>query len=328
MISIHEVALTSAYMTIYKDADDKSLFYYVPQFSELSKDYNGNLNFGAAYYTGYPNDPSDDFIIVNFGVRGVTPNEEFRKALEELKQTYGETASLQPINPSVNAPKLRSQTPLSCSEINCQSVGSNLYTDLVCSFRLPGQYGINMKNDLTTGIGWSGAIEWRTRAVQPEFEWSISLNWKRVQTHFKSQASIKYWFIKSNISYEVKKLMENGTVKITTRGGNVTQRDEIRKLAEQIAKRLFVASLQPTPFPSHPSGAALCLSINYSRVEEDRVESWHGRDEAYIDHSMGLAVYVKNVPERLFTGFDSKNLIYQGNGDELSQQAIEQINKQ
>ncbi len=329
MLAIHDVALTSAFMTVYKDSDDPNLFYYIPQFAEVAKNTSGNLSFGGGYFQGNQNDPDDDFGLFNFTVRGVAPSKELQKALAELRQNYGPSASLQPVVPTVKTPQLSGISAYPYIALNCQDRGGNLYTDLAGSFSIAGKYARDVMGMMTKGQGWNGQISWTTRAVQPEFEWWITANWKRVQEHFKSQVSVQYWFVKANLGYELQKLQENGTIEIKTRGGTPGEKEKVRKLAEEIAGRLFKRELQPSPFQSHPSGAALCVSLNYSKVVEDKVETWHGRDEGYIDIEMGMAALLTKIPERYFFGFDDDNPLglHPGDGDEgrLPEGILEEI---
>ena len=305
MLLFHEVAKTTDYMTVYKDSDDPSLFYYIPQFAEVSKRNDGELNFGAAFFEKNPNDPNDGFSLYNFGVRGVFPSAELERIKEELEAIYGIPASLQPVNPSVSTPSLTPITNGIYRSITCQKNGGNLYTDLAASFTVDESLEPEFSELVKSGgIGWAGAINYTVLTRRTSFKFKITANWKRVLEHFKTQISVKYWFVKANLSYETQKLIQNGTIKFEIVGGTPSQKEWVTNLTEKIAQRLFVPELKPTPFATHPSGAALCVSVNYSKVEEDKTEIWEGEISDFEEKELGMAAYVRDMPNKLFSNFD------------------------
>ena len=64
-------------------------------------------------------------------------------------------------------------------------------------------------------------------------------------------------------------------------------------------------TISPTPLPDHPSGAAVCFSLNYSKTEEDKTVEWSGSESDFEDKDMGIAVYVRDIPKVYFQGFDA-----------------------
>lgn len=310
-ILIYETAAATNFMTVYRDSDDPKLFYYVPQFAAISKQQNGKLNFGARLFKKNPNDPNDGFSVYNFGVTGVTPSSDFQRVKQELEANYGSGIKLAVVSPDSEHPVLVTLTDGIYRSIKCQARGANLYTDMACSFTVDESMEPDMSKFFqNTNAGWSGEIDFAVRTRKTEFEWKITANWHRIQEHFKSQVSVKYWFVKTNISYETQRLIENDTLKIDIVGGTPGQREKIYTFAERIAQRLFVATLQPSPFPGHPSGAAVCFSLNYSKVEEDKTSVWSGKESAYEIKPLGIAVYVGGIPSSYFSGFEGEPLDY------------------
>jgi hypothetical protein len=73
-------------------------------------------------------------------------------------------------------------------------------------------------------------------------------------------------------------------------------------MAKEIAARLFVESIQPNPLPNHPDGSIVCLSVNYSRVEEDKVTSYHFEEHDIETRQLGMAIVVGGIPDDYFHG--------------------------
>lgn len=305
MLLFHEVARTTDYMTVYRDSDDPRLFYYIPQFAEVAKRNDGRLAFGAVLFKKNPHDPNDGFSLYNFGVRGVYPSAELTRVKADLEAQYGGPASLQPVNPSVATPSLEPITDGIYRSIKCQAKGGNLYTDLAASFTLDESlepsFSTLMKNG---GVGWAGAITYKVLTKRTTFHFKITANWRRVQEHFRSQASVTYWYVNANISYETQKLIQNGTIKIDVTGGTPSDKEKVTSMAEKIAGRLFVQTLQENPLPQSPSGAIFCFSLNYSKIEEDKTEIWEGSYADFEEKELGMAAYVRDIPNEYFVGFD------------------------
>ena len=310
-ILIYETAAATNFMTVYKDSEDPKLFYYVPKFASVSKRQNGKLNFGARLFKKNPNDPNDGFSVYNFGVTGITPSHEFQRVKQELEANYGTGVRLSVVSPDSEHPVLVSLTGGIYRNIKCQARGANLYTDMACSFTVDESMEPDMSKFFQdTDAGWTGEIDFAVRTKKTEFQWKIKANWHRIQEHFKSQATVKYWFVKTNISYETQKLIENDSLVIEIDGGTPSQREKIYTFAEKVAQRLFTPTLQPNPLPGHPSGAAICFSLNYSKVEENRTSEWSGRESAYEIKPLGIAAYVGGIPTDYFSGFDGAALDY------------------
>lgn len=312
MILIYETAAATNFMTVYRDSNDPKLFYYVPKFAEVSKTNTGKLKFGAQLFKRNPNDPNDGFAVYNFGVTGVTPSSDFQAVVAALEANYGTGIKLAVVSPDTSAPKLVTLTEGIYRNIKCQANGANLYTDLACSFTIDESLEPDMKNFFTsTQVGWAGEIDFVVRTKKTSFDWKITANWHRIQEHFRSQVSVKYWFVSANISYETQRLIENDTLHIEMTGGTPSQKEKIYTFAERIAQRLFVPTLQENPMPGHPSGSAVCFSLNYSKIEEDKTSVWSGTEADFEDKPMGIAVYVGGIPDSYFSGYDGKALDYE-----------------
>ena len=310
-ISIYDTAASNDFMTVYRDAHDPKLFYYIPQFAEVARRQNGKLNFGAQLFAKNANDPNDGFAVYNFGVTGVTPSSELTRVKQQLETEYGPGAKLAVISPDSEAPTLTAHNEGIYRSLNCQARGANLYTDLACSFTIDESMEPDMSNFFQdTSAGWAGSISFAVRTTKTEFAWRVTANWHRIQDHFRSQLSVKYWFINANLSYETQRLIENDMLHIEIDGGTPSQKEQVQTFAEKIAQRLFVPTIQPNPLPAHPRGARICFSLNYSRVEEDRRSEWTGSERSYEVKPLGIAAYVGDIPAEYFSGYDTGGLTY------------------
>lgn len=311
-ILIYDTIGTSNFMTLFRDSADPKLFYFVPKFSELATfPGTGKLKFGARLFKKTAN-PSDGFAIFNFAVSGVVPRSELTAALAELTAMYGPGVRISAITPDTKAPAL---TPLMegiYTNIKCQSAGVDLFTDLACSFTVPEDIAMDVKEIFQTALGWPGQIDFTVRTKKTSFDWKITANWHLVQEHFKSQVSVKYWFVSTNLAYETQKLIQNDTIHIDITGGTPTQREMVYGFAEKIAQRLFVQTLRPGPTAAHPSGSAVCFSLSYSKVEEDRVSVWSGSERDYEEKALGVAAAIGDVPDSYFSGFDAAAVMLSG----------------
>lgn len=311
MILIYETAAATEFMTVYKDSEDPKLFYYAPKFGAVSKRNDGKLNFGAQWFKKNPNDPNDGFAVYNFGVTGVTPSADFQKVKAALEANYGEGVRLAVISPDTVAPRLVPLTDGIYRNQKVQTSGVNLYTDMGVSFTIDESMEPDMSQFFqNTQAGWIGYIEFTTRTKKTSFDWKITANWHRIQEHFRTQVSVKYWFVSANLSYETQKLIESDVLHIEITGGTPAQKEKVYTFAERIAQRLFVPTLQENPMPGHPSGSVVCLSVNYSKIEEDKTSVWTGREAEYEDKQLGIACYVGGIPPGYFSGYGGKALEY------------------
>ncbi|MDR8399752.1 hypothetical protein NE850_25935 [Paraburkholderia sp. USG1] len=308
---IYESVAATNFITVYKDSDDAKLFYYVPKFAEISKRNDGTLNFGAQLFKKNPNDPNDGFAVYNFGVTCVTPSADFQAVVSALETNYGPGVKLAVVSPDAANPTLVTLTDGIYRNIKCQSRGANLYTDLACSFTIDESLEPDMSHFFqSTNTGWAGEIDFAVRTKKTSFEWLIRANWHLIQEHFRTQASVKYWWISTNISYETQKLINDDTLHIEISGGTPEQKEKIYTFAEKIATRLFVPTLSENPLPAHPSGSIVCFSLNYSKIEENKSSEWSGRESDYEVKPLGIAAYVGNIPKKYFSGYDGKALDY------------------
>lgn len=311
-ILIYDTIGTSNFMTLFRDSDDPKLFYFCPKFSELATyPDTGKLKFGARLFKKTA-DPSDGFAIFNFAVSGVVPRSDLTAALADLTAMYGPGVRISAITPDSKAPAL---TPLMdgiYTSIKCQNVGVDLFSDLACSFTVPENIAMDVKELFRTELGWDGKIDYTVRTKKTSFDWKITANWHLVQEYFKSQASVKYWFVSTNLAYETQKLIQNDTIHIDTSGGDPSQKEKIYGFAEKIAQRLFVQTLQPGQMAGHPSGSAVCFSLSYSKVEEDRVSIWYGSERDYEEKALGIAAQIRSVPESYFSGFSAAPVMLSG----------------
>jgi hypothetical protein len=252
-----------------------------------------------------PKDPHDGFSVYNMTVRGVMPQPEYLATKAELEQQSGHKVSIVPIagynlagEPLID---------LSFAQIGgkVQQQGGNLFTDLAMSFTFQEWCEPDMAKLFMAKVGWTGVIKYKVTGLLTPFKAKITANWHRIQDHFKAQASVSCWFISSNISYETQHLIENGTIKVEITGGTPSQRDKVYALAKQIAERLFVRTISPNPLPSHPSGGLFGLSINYSKVEEDKTEVWSFEEHDFESRDLGMAIVVGSVPKEYFHGLNT-----------------------
>lgn len=311
-ILIYETAAATNFITVYKDSDDPKLFYYVPKFAEVSKRSNGRLNFGAQLFKKNEYDPNDGFAVYNFGVTAVTPSKDFQAIKNALEANYGPGIRLAVISPDSSAPRLVPLTDGIYRSQKCQAQGANLYTDLACSFTIDESMEPDMSHFFQdTAVGWAGEIDFTVRTKKTSFDWKITANWHVIQEHFRAMASVKYWFVSANLSYETQKLIQNEVLHIDMSGGTPAQKEKIYTFAEKIAARLFVPTLQENPFPDHPQGSVLCFSFNYSKIEENKNSEWSGHESDFEDKPLGIAVYVGSIPKEYFSGYDGKPLEYE-----------------
>lgn len=307
-ILIYETEGTSNFLTLFKDSADPKLFYFVPKFATLSKFSNGRLKFGAHLFRKNPADPADGFAVYNFACSAVVPTRELQQAQIDLEARYGAGVRIVAITPDAQAPSLKPLTDGIYKSIKCQSAGIDLFTDLACSFNVTEDLEPDMRKLMQTPNGWTGYIDFAVRTKKTSFDWKITANWHRVLEHFRAQVSVKYWFVSANLSRETQRLIENDTIRIDITGGTPTQKEKIYTFAEKIAARLFVPTLQPNPMPAHPTGSAVCVSLNYQRVEEDRTSIWSGSESEYEVKQLGLAVIIGDVPDEYFSGYNLSRL--------------------
>jgi hypothetical protein len=305
MILLNEVAKSGPYMVVYKDHADPKLFYYIPRFAELAKKDDGSLIFGHQLFRRDPNNPKDGFSVYNFTVRSVMPGVEYENTKKELEQMVGSAVSIVPI-PGFDL-RGKPLTDLSYVQIggNVQSMGGNLFTDLAVSLTFIEDCEPDMSKLFKSNAGWTGEIDYKLTGALPVFLAKITANWHAVQEHFRSQVSVKYWFVSANISYETQKLIQNGVIKVDIIGGTAEDKDKVWTLANKIAERLFVQTLQPAPLPDHPSGSVICFSLNFSKTEEDKVTEYTFESREIATRDLGLAIVVGNVPDSYFPSLNN-----------------------
>jgi hypothetical protein len=305
MILLNEVAKSGAFMVVYKDHADDRLFYYIPRFAELATRNNGDLLFGHQLFRRDVNKPDDGFSVYNFTVRSVMPGQEFKNTKDELEAMAGGTVTIVPVPGfELSAEPI---TDLSFMQVGgkVQTRGGNIFTDLGVSMTFAEWCEPDMANLFMKNNGWTGQINYKLTGLLTPFEAKITVNWFAVQEHFRSQISVKYWFVSANISYETQKLIENGTIKVEVLGGTPEDKEKVWALANKIAERLFVRAIQPNPLPGHPSGSAVCFSLNFSRTEENRTVQFTFTSRELETRNLGMAIVVGNVPRSYFSHLGS-----------------------
>lgn len=304
MILLYEVAHAGPFMTVYRDHENPRAFYYLPQFAEVRKfPSDGRLAFGATLFRKDPSDPNDGFSLYHVGVVGVVPSDELAKTLRELQQQYGTGVTINPV-PAYEV-SLEPITEGIYRSIKCQSHGGNIFTDVATSFTVDESLEPDMSRMFQDAVGWEGVIRYKVQTRKTAFDWKITANWHAVQEHFKAQTSVRWWFINTNLSYETQTLIARDMIHVDVTGGAPSDKEKVYAMAERIAGRLFQRSLQPAPLPDHPSGAVVCLSVNYSKVEENKSSEWSGTERDFEERSLGMSVYVRQIPREYFKNFDS-----------------------
>lgn len=101
--------------------------------------------------------------------------------------------------------------------------------------------------------------------VSPIFHARIELNYNKVYTHFKAQASGGRWWWKWNVRTEIQKLVESGDIKIQINGGTANQYDYIMALADRMVEKFMVP--QTDNRQAQTSGR---YSVSFSKTIEDR----------------------------------------------------------
>lgn len=305
MILLNEIAKAGPYMVIYKDHADPKLFYYIPRFAELAKRDDGQLTFGHQLFRQDPTNPNDGFSIYNFTVRGCMPGIEMQKTQQELEAMVGGRVSIVPVPGFEITGEAVTDLSVFQQGARVQARGGNLFTDLGVSFTFHEMCEPAMSNLFKSNNGWTGSINYKLTGALTPFEVKITVNWHAVQEHFRSQLSVKWWFVNTNISYETQKLIENGTITVEVLGGTPDDKEKAWALANKFAERLFVRSIQPAPLPDHPSGSVVCFSLNYSKVEEDKRIEFTFTSRELETRSLGMAIIVGNVPDSYFPSLNN-----------------------
>lgn len=261
-------------LTVYPDSEDPNLVYFIPNSSKMARDSAGLPQFGLTYWglgSGQPLDQAGAYL--TFSLR-LDSDESQRKALDSLI-AEGKRVAVLPVQEStvgITSTKKDAATPLGrlFEEFNFAQRGG-LYGDEV---------GVNA---VLTGVGakvFKAAIdnpqllkaEYCSKVVGlgPDFRGKVTVDMKRVYTHFQTHASFGAWWLRVDISAEYEKLKKSGAIKIEAQGGDATDEEYLRKVGEDITKRIFTPELKMVPGQAQTSGWGFNrLSLNATHKEEE-----------------------------------------------------------
>jgi len=321
MIRLNEVAKAGSFITIYKDSEDPRLFYYIPRFAELGKRDDGSLIFGMMLFKRNANDPNDGASVYNMTVRAVMPGAELQNAKRELEAMTGGPVSIVPI-PGYNL-SIKPITDFSfvMRGGRVQEQGGNLFTDLAISMTFEELAEPDMSTLFKSAAAWTGAIYYKVTGMLTPFKAAVRINWRQVHDHFKSQVSVKHWFISANLSHETEKLIRDGVIDIQITGGTPEQKDKVYAMAKQIADRLFVPSIKINPLPDHPGGSVVGFSVDHTHSEQNETITYNAEELAHEERNLGMAIAVGNVPASYFRGLAPNSPLILSLDTPLTQQA-------
>ena len=257
---------TGLLATIYPDHENPNKVYFFPNTGGLEKDSAGVPRFGMAYWSPKEGNTTGGYFsgIFHLGVSG------------DLS-----TAILA----SKNAGKQVAVMPVQESHIYFMEdrEGRRLLTDLYKEISIPKFSGraedsIGISASLTESgammlaailsNGGNGAdlnYCYEVKGLSPIFHAKINLNYHKIYTHFKAQASGGRLWWKWNVRTEIEKLVESRDIKIEINGGTANQYDYIMSIADRLIASFFVPVLENRK--NSPTGR---FGVSLTKIYEDR----------------------------------------------------------
>lgn len=241
---------SETFVTIYPDHRDKSLYYFMPNQIRFAIDKTTNLpNFSLMTYGIEQADLTSSFGYLSFVMQPAV-SDDVKIDLQNFK-AKNPNARLAPL------PVGESYLTIGSSRLGIPSITAQ---KIFTGFDLPPFAGLLDTqvggNGYLTGIGAKILNDAARKGLQivtlnecftidgvtPMMDATVSIDYQRAYEYIKSQASVGWWIFGADVASIVKKLQEDGTIKIELHGDTKFE-DVVMDFARSLAKEYLKPSL-------------------------------------------------------------------------------------
>lgn len=247
------------HLTLYPDHRDPHKFYFFPNSSEVVFD-NAGLPLFSFTYWGLDQKERDAGAYMVFTSK-LKVDQQQQKALEAfLKKNPKSGVAVLPVKKSlITLQSTTGQPPLKTlfEEFNFAPHAGRAEDEAAVSAVLTKVGARVFRATLTKSPGAAAAVQYcyKVEGLGPDLDARITVKMDRVYDYFKGNVSTKgfLWF-KASITREVEKLRQKNYVKWEVNGGNASDEEYVKKVTEQVIKRMFKPELRANPI-AMPEGS-------------------------------------------------------------------------
>lgn len=277
--------------TILPDHEDKKTRYFFPNMGGPQMNSAGEPRFAMSYWDANGNVDGGGFMS---GIFGLAVGGELKDAIKENREK-GFKVSVIPVQRSYirfmqNAEGERVMEDI-FKEVDIPPFSGRPEDSIGISASLTGHGGKAIAQQLLA-TGYAAKLDYCyvVKGVSPVFDAKITMNYKKVYTHFAMQASGGRWWYKWSIRKEVEKLIESRDIKIEINGGDATKYDYMMALADRMVTRFMVPVLENRRVPA--SGK---YGISHTTIIEDREETFQVKQREIIDREYCVALGMDEI---------------------------------
>ncbi len=218
-------------LTLYPDHQNRNLFYYFADSSEISFDQHGYPKFSLVY------DQDGGFV---HGAFKLSLSKKLKDALNQFKlnNPSAKITHMPIIDNSLEA-GLESKNSKLFENFSHANYGAPIGGETGFSAELSSRGAKLFANSLKGSNPFSLNQCITVSGLSDNLDAHISINWEESLKEIKASFKGKVWIIGLDIKGIVKRLMKKGAIKITINGGDEDDQAYIRKMADELVKEFL-----------------------------------------------------------------------------------------
>ena len=278
---------TGLLATIYPDHENQSKFYFMPNTGGLEKDSKEVPRFGMSYWSG-----GGYFS----GIFRLGVEKDLSTAVQNYKKA-GKQISLVPVQRSylVFAEDKTGERVMEdiFKDVSLPPFSGRFEDSIGMSASLTPMGALMLSSMLNSGAqGAELQYCYEVTGVSPIFHAKITLNYKKIYSHFVAQASGGRWFWKWSVRTEIEKLVESGDIKIEINGGTANQYDYIMALADRMITKFMTPILE-----NRRTSTSGRYGVAYIEIREERDQTFELKQREIINREFCVALGLGELKE-------------------------------
>ncbi len=288
-------------LTLYPDSENPNLFYFMPNSSEFARERSSGLpSFGFTYWGLEDPRNTDAGGYMVFSMR--LQSDADQKIALNAAIASGKQIAVLPVQEStigITSTNTSAGVPLGVlfNEFHFSHRAGRAEDEVRVKAVLTKTGPKGMKNINENPAILKVDYCYKVQGLGPNFDASITVDWKRVYDDFQAHASAGGFWHRWSIDAEVEKLRENRIVQIEINGGNAKDEEYVKGVADQIVTKLFVPELQSTPTSSSGSGgwSFSRYSLKLTSREELKQEHWIMKRRDLVDREFCVPLVLNEI---------------------------------
>ena len=270
----------NALLTLYPDSNDQNLFYFMPNSSAFQMDASSGKAtpmFGFTYWGLSPGGPITDAGAFLTFTAHLTSDQGQKDGLAAFIAS-GKRIAVLPIKESTISLTTTStgKSPLGklFDEFNFSAHGGMAEDDIGVNAIMTGigakVFRVAIDNSDLMKVDYCTKIQ----GLGPNFDASITLDYKRIYDDFQAHFSGGGWFTKVQIDAEVEKLRKEGGIVITINGGDAKMAEYVTTVADTVIAKLMIPEIKDSPTSSGSNSVWSFTSYSLSATHREELTSF------------------------------------------------------